>query len=158
MDPVLLGGAQEKGLRPGTMDAALAAGFGVAARLAMDAPVRWSDLSVVRDRIESELLAIETPGGRARIAGDPDGRAPHVSTLIWPGWVGAELVAALDLEGVSTSSGAACSAGTVEPSPVLRAMIGEADATSGVRISIGDTITDADVETAVRAFRVVLTR
>ena len=80
------------------------------------------------------------------------------SNLIWPGWVGAELVAALDLEGVSVSSGAACSAGTVGPSPVLEAMIGPADAMRGVRISIGDTTTEAEVSLAVRAFRGVTRR
>lgn len=158
LDAVLLGGSQEKGLRPGTVDAALAAGFGVAARVAIDAPARWSKLAVLRDWIERELLSIESPHGHARIAGDPGARAPHISNLIWPGWVGAELVAALDLEGVSVSSGAACSAGTVEPSPVLRAMIGDTDATRGVRISIGDTTTEEEIAVAVRAFRAVLTR
>jgi cysteine desulfurase len=79
---------------------------------------------------------------------------------MWKGWVGAELVAALDLEGVSVSSGAACSAGTVEPSPVLEAMYGDADgvATSGVRCSLGDTTTLEDVRFAIDAFRRVVTR
>ena len=158
IDPVLLGGSQEKGVRPGTADASLAAGFGVAARIAVDGVTRWAALAQLRDRIEHELCAIEAPHGRARVAGDPTLRAPHVSNLIGPGWIGAELVAALDLEGVSVSSGAACSAGTVEPSPVLLAMLGEGDATRGVRISIGDTTTEDDAALAVRAFRAVLTR
>ena len=158
IDPVLLGGSQEKGIRPGTADASLAAGFGVAARIASDGVTRWAALAPLRDRIESELCAIDAPHGRARVAGDPTRRAPHVSNLIWPGWIGAELVAALDLEGVSVSSGAACSAGTVEPSPVLLAMLGEGDATRGVRISIGDTTTEDDAALAVSAFRADLTR
>lgn len=158
IDPVLLGGSQEKGIRPGTADASLAAGFGVAARIASGSVTRWAALAPLRDRIERELRAIDAPHGRARVAGDPTLRAPHVSNLVWPGWIGAELVAALDLEGVSVSSGAACSAGTVEPSPVLLAMLGEGDATRGVRISIGDTTTEDDAALAVRAFRAVLTR
>lgn len=158
IEPVLLGGSQEKGIRPGTADASLAAGFGVAARIAATSVPRWAALAPLRDRIERELLSIETGQGRARVSGDPARRAPHVSNLIWPGWIGAELVAALDLEGVSVSSGAACSAGTVEPSPVLLAMLGEADATRGVRISIGDATTEDDATTAVRAFRAVLAR
>jgi cysteine desulfurase len=158
IDAVLLGGSQEKGIRPGTVDAALAAGFGVAARVASSSAPRWSALAPLRDRIERGLLAIETPHGHARVAGDPARRAPHVSNLIWPGWIGAELVAALDLEGISVSSGAACSAGTVEPSPVLLAMLGEGDATRGVRISIGDATTDEDASFAIRAFRAVLAR
>ena len=158
IDPVLLGGSQEKGIRPGTADAALAAGFGAAAQIATSSALRWAALAPLRDRIERELLAIEAPRGRARVAGNPALRAPHVSNLIWPGWVGAELVAALDLEGVSVSSGAACSAGTVEPSPVLLAMLGPDHATRGVRISIGDATTDDEVSTAIRAFRAVLGR
>jgi cysteine desulfurase len=158
IDPVLLGGSQERGIRPGTVDAALAAGFGVAARIASASPARWAELGALRDRIEAELVAIDSPHGRARVAGDPRLRAPHVSNLMWPGWIGAELVAALDLEGVSVSSGAACSAGTVEPSPVLAAMgMGDA-ATRGVRLSIGDTTTEEDAANAVRAFRAVLAR
>jgi len=158
IDPVLLGGSQEKGIRPGTTDAALAAGFGVAARIASSSLGRWASLAPLRDRIEGELLTIDTPHGRARVAGEPAMRAPHVSNLIWPGWIGAELVAALDLEGVSVSSGAACSAGTVEPSPVLLAMIGGDDATRGVRISIGDATTEEDALVALTAFRNVLAR
>jgi cysteine desulfurase len=158
IDPVLLGGSQEKGIRPGTADSSLAAGFGAAARIAATSVSRWESLAAARDRIERELLAIDAPSGRARVAGAAARRAPHVSNLIWPGWVGAELVAALDLEGVSVSSGAACSAGTVEPSPVLLAMVGPEDATRGVRISIGDATTDEDVSSAIRAFRSVLAR
>lgn len=158
LDPVLVGGSQEKGVRPGTLDAALAAGFGVAARVAIDSPSRWAKIATLRDRLEAELCTIDTPHGRARALGEPTGRAPHVSDMVWPGWIGAELVAALDLEGVSVSSGAACSAGTVEPSPVLQAMLGDEDAMRGVRISMGDTTTEDDLRVAVRAFRAVLGR
>lgn len=158
IDPVLLGGSQEKGVRPGTVDASLAAGFGVAARIAEASPARWAKLTDLRDRLEGELVSIEAPRGRARVAGDREKRAPHVSNTLWPGWIGAELVAALDLEGISVSSGAACSAGTVEPSPVLLAMFGHEDATRGLRISMGDATTEADIALAVRAFRTVLRR
>jgi cysteine desulfurase len=112
----------------------------------------------MRDALERGLLAIDAPLGQPRIAGDPLRRAPHVSNMIWPGWIGAELVAALDLEGVSVSSGAACSAGTVEPSPVLLAMFGPDDAMRGVRVSIGDTTTDAEIAFAIRAFQTVVRR
>ncbi len=156
LSSVLLGGAQERGIRPGTVDAALAAGFGEAARRA--SPGRWATLAARRDRLEEALLAIESPRGRPRRTGDPSLRAPHVSNLVWPGWIGAELVAALDLEGVSVSSGSACSAGTVEPSPVLEAMLGAADATRGVRLSMGDATTDAEIDRAIAAFRAVVAR
>jgi cysteine desulfurase len=156
--PVLLGGAQEKGLRPGTVDPALAAGLGVAARRASGGSVRYACIAERRDVLEAALLALLADGRSARVAGDPARRAPHVSTLVWPTWQGAELVAALDLEGVSVSSGAACSAGTVEPSPVLAAMFGEAEASSGIRASLGEDTSDDDIARAVAAYRRVVTR
>jgi len=158
--PVLLGGAQERGLRPGTVDAALASGLRVAAGAARGGAERQARLASLRDRLEEGLLALSPAGGgaRPRVAGDPARRAPHVSLLVWPGWASAELVAALDLEGVSVSSGAACSAGTVEPSAVLTAMLGAADAGSGVRASLGETTTEADVDYAIEAFRRVTAR
>jgi cysteine desulfurase len=153
LEPVLLGGTQEKGLRPGTPAAPLAAGLAAAVRLA--SPSRCASLAKRRDALEGALLAL----GRAKVAGDPTRRAPHVSMLLWRGWIGAELIAALDLEGVSVSAGAACSAGTVEPSPVLKAMLGDGpDALSGVRTSIGETTTDEEIAFAVEAFRRVVAR
>jgi cysteine desulfurase len=151
---VLLGGSQERGIRPGTVDASLAAGFGAAARRAKDNPARHAAIAALRDALEQGLVALG-----ARPVGDPTRRVAHTSLCLWPGWVGAELVAALDLEGVSVSSGAACSAGTVEPSPVLLAMLGDAErATSGVRASLGDETTPEDVASALDAFRRVVPR
>lgn len=151
--PLLLGGAQEKGLRPGTVDAALAAGLGLAATRAVAGPVHHARITVLRDRLEAALVAL---GGR--VAGDPARRVPHVTCTVWPGWQGAELVAALDLEGVSVSSGAACSAGTVDPSPVIEAMLGRGLAASSIRASLGALTTEAEVEQAEAAFRRVLRR
>lgn len=154
--PVLLGGAQEKGLRPGTVDAVAAAGLGAAAALATTTPPRWAAVRALRDDLEARLAAL-APG--LRVAGGGAAvRAPHVANVLVPGWRSAELVAALDLEGVSVSSGAACSAGTVEPSPVLRAMLGEEDAARGLRISLGEDTTRDDVDRALEAFRRVLAR
>lgn len=156
--PILRGGAQERGIRPGTVDASLAAGLRVAAEHGRDGYVRHARIAALRDRLESALLAIDAPGGRARVVGDPSARVAHVSQLVWPGWIGAELVAALDLEGVSVSSGAACSAGTVEPSPVVMAILGAESASAGVRASLGELTTEGEVERALDAFRRVIAR
>jgi cysteine desulfurase len=156
--PVLLGGAQERGIRPGTVDPVLAAGLGVAVRHALRGSMRYARIAPRRDSLERALLALGGGERAPRIAGDPRLRAPHVSTLLWPGWVGAELVAALDLEGISVSSGAACSAGTVEPSPVIAAMFSDAVAASSVRASLGEDTTDDDVTCAIASFERVLSR
>src|SRR6202030_3877193 len=116
-------------------------GFAVAARRAR-ASVDVYDTRVrrLRDALEREVLA-RFPGS-ARNGDEP--RAPHVSNVHVPGWRGPELVAALDLEGVCVSSGSACSAGTTDVSPVLRAMHDEARAGSSLRFTLGDATTDDD--------------
>lgn len=151
--PVLLGGSQEKGVRPGTLDPILAAGLGTAARHAARAHETHARLAVLRDRLELELREF---GGEVSGADAP--RAPHVSNVRFRRWSGPELVAALDLEGVSVSSGSACSAGTVEASPVIRAMVGDDGAAGAVRVSMGEETTDADIDAAIAAFGRVLAR
>jgi cysteine desulfurase len=153
--PVLLGGSQERGVRPGTTDPVAAAGFGAAALHALASPPAWAALAGLRDALEAELLRLE-PGARVNGAGAP--RMPHVTNVAFPGWRGPELVAALDLEGVAVSAGSACSAGTAEPSPVLLAMGDAEAAAASVRFSLGEGTTVADLEAALVAARRVLGR
>ncbi len=159
--PVLRGGGQERGLRPGTQDAALAAGFAVAAERAADGGAeRYRVLAARRDRLEAGLLQLAEGRGIAVEVNGPrgEGRAPHVTNLSFAGWRGPELCASLDLEGVAVSSGSACSAGTAEPSSVITAMLGRDRAVSAVRISLGETTTEADVSGTLEAFARVLVR
>lgn len=155
---LLVGGQQEKGLRPGTQDAGLSAGFAVAAERAKSGPSRYAAVEALRDRLEADLLRIGDEAGMCPLRNGTAPRAPHVANLSWPGWRGDELCAALDLEGVAVSSGSACSAGTAEPSPVLRAMLGEARASSAVRVSLGEETKPVEVHEAVRRWRRVLGR
>lgn len=154
IEPVLVGGAQEKGLRPGTSDPIAAAGFAVAVRYAMNGPERYAKIVELRDRFEAAVVPLLAG---ARVVGTAR-RVPHVSNIVWPGFGGAEMIAALDLEGVSVSSGSACSAGTIEASPVLRELVGDDLARSGVRVSMGDETTTEEIERAITAFRTVLAR
>ena len=151
--PLLFGGAQERGVRPGTQDPIACAGFAEAARRAREAgPAAYARVAEQRDRLEAELVAL---GGLVNGEGP---RAPHVTNLSWPGWRGDELCAALDLEGVAVSSGSACSAGTAEPSPIITAMTGSTRAASAVRVSLGEDTTPEEVTSAICAFRRVLRR
>jgi cysteine desulfurase len=128
-------------LRPGTVDAVGLAGFRVAAERAVEGPARYARLEPLRDRIECDLALL------ARVNGAGVPRAPHVTNLSFAGVRGDELAAALDLEGVSVSSGSACSAGTQEPSPVVLAMLGAERARSALRVSLGEDSNEAEVET-----------
>lgn len=140
--PVLLGGAQERGFRPGTSDAVAGAGLGAALRRLDEMRERFAALLPLRDRLERALLPFAIPNGKGA-------RLPHVSNLSFSGWSGDELVAALDLEGVRVSSGSACSAGTTEPSSVIAAFAGSERARGAVRFSLGESTTPADIERVI---------
>lgn len=143
-------------MRPGTQDGVGAAGFAVAADRARRTPPRYAALAPLRDRLEEALVELGRARGRAPSRNGEAPRAPHVTNLSWPGWLGPELCAALDLEGVAVSSGSACSAGTAEPSPGIEAMLGRERAASAVRISLGeDTSPDAILEAITKWERVL---
>jgi len=150
--PVLRGGAQERGLRPGTQDAVAAAGFGAAVARVEESVRCYAAQEAERDGLERALAGIAVVNG----AGAP--RAPHVSSLAFAGGRSAELAAALDLEGVRVSSGSACSAGTSEPSQVISAMQGAERALATLRVSLGEATTSAEIAGFLQALRRVLAR
>ncbi len=150
--PLLRGGAQERGLRPGTVDPVMVAGLGSLLDLLPEAHQRHEALRPLRDRLVAEL------GSLVESNFDLGSVLPHVASLFVPGWRGDELVAALDVEGVCVSSGSACSAGSAEPSPVLTASHGLARARGTLRVSLGETTTEQEVSEAVAIFARVLAR
>ncbi|MEO7032815.1 MAG: cysteine desulfurase family protein [Polyangiaceae bacterium] len=145
--PVLVGGSQERGLRPGTVDPVAAAGFLVALQRAETGAQRYAPLAGLRDDFEQAFAGV------AQVNGQGVPRLPHVSNLSFEGVSSDELVAALDLLGVCVSSGSACSAGTTEPSLVIRAMVGRERARAAVRVSLGETTTIVQIQAAKAAFR-----
>lgn len=152
LTPLLLGGAQEGRLRPGTAPVSLAAGFAAAADWAIHGPSRYASICALRDRLEQALLEL---GGELNGTGR---RLPHVVNVSFPNVVADELVAALDMEGVGVSAGSACSSGTVARSPVIECMLGSSRAQGAIRASLGDETTADDVDEAILVFRRVLTR
>lgn len=148
--PVLVGGSQERGLRPGTVDPIAAAGFLAALQHATGGPPRYAELAPLRDAFEQAFAGV------AQVNGAGVERLPHVSNLSFSGTSGDELVAALDLMGVCVSSGSACSAGTTEASPVISAMLGRERARSALRVSLGEATQATDLECATQALRQAL--
>ncbi len=152
--PLLHGGAQERGFRPGTPDVAALAGFAAALD---DLPARLAAqprLAALRDELEAAASAL---GGSANAA---QTRVATVSNVSFQGRRGDVLVAALDVEGLCVSAGAACSSGLAAPSPVLRAMYADSPwrAESAVRFSLGPETRAQDVTAAVEVLRRVLGR
>lgn len=143
----LRGGGQERGLRAGTENVAGIVGFGVAADIARRELDRMADLRRLRERLEQSL-----PEARVLAAGAE--RLPNTSCLAMPGVAAEAQLMAFDLDGIMVSSGSACSSGKVAKSHVLAAM-GVADelAASAIRVSLGWTTTEADIDRFIAAWR-----
>jgi cysteine desulfurase len=118
--PQLLGGGQEAGLRSGTENLAGAVGLGVAAEFAFrDGGAEAARLEGLRDRLVGGL---EGRSPALQLVGPRRHRLPQHAAFVVKGVKGESLVLALDLAGISATSGTACGALTGEPSHVLRAM------------------------------------
>ncbi len=147
--PLATGGGQERGHRAGTENYAAIAGFGAAARLALENLPRAGELAARRNRIEAAILDIVP---QAMIFGRDTERLPNTVFFTIPGVKAETALIAFDLAGISLSAGSACSSGKVGASRVLKAM-GYDDAVSGIRVSVGHQTTDAEIERFGEALR-----
>jgi len=148
LQPIIYGGHQERGLRPGTENVPAIAGFGKACELAAIRLDRYGQLiGGLRDRFERAIL--EHIDG-ARINGHPTLRLSNTSNVSFGGVDGEMLAINLDLLGVAVSTGAACSSADREPSHVLSAM-GRTpeEALTSVRFSFGLENTTDEVDQVV---------
>jgi cysteine desulfurase len=152
-EPLLRGGGQERGLRAGTENIAGIAAFGAAATAARVRRERESaHMAALRNRMEAGLLAIASDAVVFGREGGVD-RLPNTTLFARAGIKAETAVIAFDLEGVAVSSGAACSSGKVQPSHVLAAMGVSPTLLSGaVRVSLGCSTTEADVEKFLNAW------
>jgi cysteine desulfurase len=151
VDPLLHGGAQNRGRRPGTENVAAAVGLAVAAELAIaERETEWRRLEELRDQLERAILA-RVPD--AVVHGRGAARAPHIVNVSVPGTDSESLLMALDLRGVACSAGSACQSGSVEPSHVLAALGVRSDLeTAAIRMSLGCLTTAECVERAADIF------
>ncbi|HEV2826845.1 MAG TPA: cysteine desulfurase family protein [Pyrinomonadaceae bacterium] len=145
LNPQILGGHQERERRAGTENVPGIVGFGVAAKLAREEiEQRSSHDELLRNRFEASVAErideIVFNGAGAR-------RLPHLSNISFRFIEGEGLLISLDLQGIAVSTGSACSSGTLEPSPVIRAL-GRNDelARGAIRFSFGKNNTETDVE------------
>lgn len=149
--PLLLGGAQERARRGGFENAAAIAGFGAAAAALAEDGRRAAEARRDRGhiaRVVESALALEGVG----ILGDddPGGRLPHLVCLGVEGVEAEPVVVGLDRVGIAVHSGSACSSEGLEPSEVLAAM--GVDAEHSLRISVGWSTTEEDVDAFAAAF------
>ncbi len=157
LQPLIIGGGQERRLRAGTENVAGIVGLGLAAELAAQ--------QVRETRAHLDSLAFKFRQDFSRVYpraiynGDPDHQLPGLVSVTIPDVTSDILLINLDLRGIAVSSGSACSSGTVEPSSVLKAMGVSNDLnTRTLRISFGKDNTHEEVATLVEALDTIIKR
>jgi len=146
--PQNVGGHQERERRGGTENVAGIVAFGAAARLAAEElDHRNAHDASLRDRFEAKVAQRISD---VVMNGDRERRLSHLSNISFRFIEGEGLLINMDLQGVAVSTGSACSSGTLEPSPVIRAL-GRSDelARGSIRFSFGQGNTDEDVDYVV---------
>lgn len=147
--PLLHGGGQERDIRSGTPDVAGAVGMAAAlGQASANLDANGVRLRVLRDRLIDGVLSgiddVVLNGSRQR-------RLPGNAHFTFQGCEGDSLLMLLDANGIECSTGSACTAGVAQPSHVLLAMGADSDAARGsIRLSLGHTSADADVDAALR--------
>lgn len=144
IEPFLHGGSQERDLRAGTENVALAVAMATALELAhQDLNQKNQVVQSLRDRIISTVMAFDE---NIKLNGHPSQRLVGNVNLSFPGFAGDVLLMNLDMRGIAASVGSACSALSVEPSHVLLAMgLDRELAKSTLRFSLSDETTEDDV-------------
>lgn len=147
LQPLLFGGGQERGLRPGTLPVHQIVGFGVAcALLSEELPTEAARIEQLRRRLWRGLSSIEG----VRLNGHPERRVPGILNVSCDGIEGESLLTALD--SLALSTGSACNSETEEPSHVLSSLgLPSELAQSSLRFSLGRYTCEADVDVAVAA-------
>ncbi len=156
--PQTVGGSQERQRRGGTENTPGIIGLGVAADLA----IKWlatndrDRLAKMRDRFESAILEA-VPGAMVNGRGAP--RMWSTSNIAFPGIEAEAILLLLSERGVCASGGSACASGSLEPSPVLKAMHLATERTNGsVRFSLCRETSDAEIDRAIDIVSDVVTR
>ncbi|MEO7672666.1 MAG: cysteine desulfurase family protein [Pyrinomonadaceae bacterium] len=145
LHPQNLGGHQERERRGGTEAVAFIAAFGKACELAQERlNASSAQLREMRDRFEQGVAELVP---EITMNGDPGHRLPNISNISFLSVEGEGLLINLDMQGIAVSTGSACSSGSLEPSPVIRALgRGDELARGAIRFSFGTGNTDEDVD------------
>jgi cysteine desulfurase len=151
LEAPIRGGGQEKGRRAGTENVPGIVGFAAAAKAAIvSLDGDMEGVEKLRKRLETGLR--QTPG--AFVFSEDAPRLPNTTLFTVPGLKAETAVIGFDLEGIAVSSGSACSSGKVQPSHVLEAMGFPPEPAKGaVRLSLGWSTTEADIDCCLEAWR-----
>lgn len=156
LQPLIIGGAQERQKRGGTENVAGIVGMGKAAELADAALAQMPEVAALRDRLEREIL---TTIQGTYVNGCTDMRLPNTTNIAFARLEADAILLLLSERGICASAGAACSSGSLEPSHVLRAMgIDERIAHGAVRFSLSRYTTAAEISHTIDGLAGVIQR
>ena len=158
LQPLFYGGRHERSRRAGTENLPGVVGLGKAAEMARlgFSDGRVSRIATLRDRLETAILGSLD---QVLLNGDGAPRVPNTTNIVFECLEGEAMVIALDLKGLSVSTGAACSSGAIEPSHVITAMGLSPDrARASIRFSLGKQNTADDIDFALRLVPEVVAR
>jgi len=153
LPPLLVGGDQERARRAGFENVPAIVGWGVAAAVLTD---RLEDEERLARRQTERILGAVPALAGVEIYGDSTGRLPQIVCLGIAGIEPQAVLLGLDQAGIAVHSGSACASEDLAPSPVLEAM--GVDAHHSLRISVGWSTTDADIDALLRELPAVLAR
>jgi cysteine desulfurase len=157
IEPLMHGGTQDRGRRPGTENVAAAVGLARAAELTLaECEAHCARIRKLREKLEAGILA-RIPD--AVIHGRGAERAPHILNVSVPGTDSESLLMALDLRGIAASGGSACQSGSISPSHVLTAIGVRPDlASAAIRMSLGVLTTDQSIDRVIEVFPALVTK
>jgi len=154
VEPLLVGGEQERARRGGLENVPGIIGFGAAAA-ALTEPGRLAQEQADARRRTDAIVAAATAVHDVEVLGDRASKVPHLACVTVGGVEAEPVLLGLDQAGISAHSGSSCASESLAPSPVLEAM--GVDADHSLRLSVGWSSTDDDVEAFARAFPRVVT-
>ena len=155
LDPFILGGGQENGMRSGTENVANIVGFGKACQLAKENLLQNNqNLAELRNHL---IQRVSTELSHVTVNGNKENRLPNNAHFTFLGVNGEDLIIKLDEHGIAASTGSACSVKTQKASHVLMAMgFSHEQITGSLRLTVGTSNTKSEIDQTVDALKIIV--
>ncbi len=156
IEPIIFGGHQEHGIRPGTENVAAIVGFGAAITAISNFKFQISNLRKLRDKLLDGILK-DIPG--TNLNGSRENRLPNNANISFEGAEGESILMALNEKGVTVSTGSACASGSLEPSHVLMALgLSHQQAHGSIRFTLGRYTTSEEIDYVLKVLPVIISQ
>ncbi len=156
LEPMMFGGHQEQGLRPGTENVAAIVGLGEAIQQVQSSKFKVKSLEKLRDKLLDGILKTVP---KTSLNGSRNDRLPNNANISFAGVEGESILMALDQKGIAVSTGSACASGSLEPSHVLMALgLSHQGAHGSIRFTLGKYTTEYEIDYVLKILPEVIKR